>query len=86
MQRMTQTDFGTKTGFPLQDQSMYARQFSSDVAMPLMKMKSEQGPKLVYVTTPTAHFNAMDGQYLPDRMDDEKKQCVDRVTHTNYKG
>ncbi len=54
--------------------------FASDVAMP--SMKSEQGPKIVYVTTPTAHFNAMDGQYLQGRMDDEKKQCVDRVTHT----
>ncbi len=54
--------------------------FASDAAMP--SMKSEQGPKIVYVTTPTAHFNVMDGQYLQGRMDDEKKQCVDRVTRT----
>eukprot|EP00984_Skeletonema_dohrnii_P026028 scaffold15288_cov91-Skeletonema_dohrnii-CCMP3373.AAC.1 len=54
--------------------------FASDIAMPLMRSKSEQRPKIVFVTTPTSHFNTTDGQYLLNGMNDEQKQCVDRVT------
>jgi len=53
--------------------------FASDIAMPLMRSKSEQRPKIVYVTTPTSHFNTTDGQYLLNGMNHEQKQCVDRV-------
>eukprot|EP00984_Skeletonema_dohrnii_P031354 scaffold23704_cov72-Skeletonema_dohrnii-CCMP3373.AAC.1 len=35
--------------------------FASDIAMPLMRSKSEQRPKIVFVTTPTSHFNTTDG-------------------------
>ena len=93
---MGQIDFGTKTAFPAsgpmthlvynlgihrstrQSRRMLTH-FASDIAMPLMK--SKRGPKIFYVTTPTAHFNTTDGQYLPDEMNEEKKQCIDRVTH-----
>mmetsp|Transcript_21350 Transcript_21350/g.33015 ORF Transcript_21350/g.33015 Transcript_21350/m.33015 type:complete len:433 (+) Transcript_21350:1027-2325(+) len=53
--------------------------FVSNIAMPLMRSKSEHRPKIVYVTTPTAHFNTTNGQYLSRKMGDEQKQCVDRV-------
>eukprot|EP00984_Skeletonema_dohrnii_P006404 scaffold2295_cov93-Skeletonema_dohrnii-CCMP3373.AAC.1 len=53
--------------------------FASDIAMPLMRSKSEQGQKIVYMTTPTSHFNTTDGQHLSGKMGDEQKQCVDRV-------
>jgi hypothetical protein len=55
--------------------------FASDIAMPLMRSKSEQRPRIVYVTTPTSHFKTTNGQYLLNGMNDEQKQCVNRVTH-----
>ena len=93
---MGKIDFGAKTAFPpsgpmthlvynlgihrnSRQSSKMLKSFASDIAMPLMK--SKQGPKIIYVTTPTAHFNTTDGQYLKDEMSEEKKQCIDRVTH-----
>ena len=88
-------DFGTKTAFPPSgpmDVLVYnlgahespakskrsLNMFVSDIATPLMKMKER--PKIVYVTTPTAHFNTPNGQYIPNQMDESKKQCIDRVS------
>lgn len=89
-----QIDFGQKTAFPPSgpmDVLVYnlgahasptesremLTSFASDIAMPLMK--SEEGPKVLYVTTPTAHFNTIDGQWQDSGMDYKMKQCVDRV-------
>ncbi len=90
-----QIDFGQKTAFPPSgplDVLVYnlgahasptesremLTSFASDIAMPLMK--SEEGPKIVYVTTPTAHFNTIDGQWQDAGMDSKMKQCVNRVS------
>jgi len=90
-----QIDFGTKTAFPpsgpmdvlvynlgAHENTTKSREmltsFALDIATPLMK--SEQGPKIVYVTTPTAHFNTTDGQWQDGGMDDKEKQCVDRIS------
>ena len=54
--------------------------FASEIATPLMK--SERRPKIVYVMTPTSHFNTDDGQYIRfDVMDAEKRKCIDRVAY-----
>ena len=88
-------DFGTKTAFPpsgKMDVLVYnlgahespakakrdLNMFASNIAVPLMK--KEERPKIVYVTTPTAHFNTPNGQYILGQMDESKKQCIDRVS------
>ena len=55
--------------------------FDKNIATPLIKkgLKGERRPKLIYVLTPTQHFNTDDGQYIRQRMDDEKSKCVERV-------
>jgi len=42
-------------------------------------MKNERRPKIVYVMTPSQHFNTDNGQYKQHRMDEEKSKCVERV-------
>lgn len=65
--------------FSLTESSKILSYFASEIATPLM-MKNERRPKIVYVMTPSQHFNTHNGQYNQHRMDEEKSKCVERVT------
>jgi hypothetical protein len=92
---MGRIGFGTKTAFrpsgpmdvlvynvgahfSLSESSKILSYFASEIATPLM-MKNERRPKIVYVMTPSQHFNTDNGQYKQHRMDEEKSKCVERV-------
>lgn len=95
--RLGTIGFGTKTAFPpsgpmdvlvynvgahfsLMESRKILSYFASEVATPLMK--KERRPKIVYVVTPSQHFNTDNGQYKHRyRMDDVKNQCVERVAY-----
>eukprot|EP00984_Skeletonema_dohrnii_P005242 scaffold1835_cov95-Skeletonema_dohrnii-CCMP3373.AAC.6 len=79
---MTHLVYNVGAHFTLMESRNMLNSFVSNIAMPLMRSKSEHRPKIVYVITPTAHFNTPDGQYIrKDRMDDERSKCVERVSY-----
>ena len=54
----------------------------AEITMPFIDEEQEHRPKIVYVITPTAHFNTPDRQYIrKDRMDGERSKCVEHVSY-----
>lgn len=64
--------------FSLSQSEKIVNYFASEIATPLMT-KNERRPKIVYVMTPSQHFNTDSGQYMQHNMDEEKSKCVERV-------
>mmetsp|Transcript_10022 Transcript_10022/g.16561 ORF Transcript_10022/g.16561 Transcript_10022/m.16561 type:complete len:438 (-) Transcript_10022:224-1537(-) len=78
---MTHLVYNVGAHFSIWDSRNILNSFVSDIAKPLMKI--ERRPKIIYVVTPTAHFNTGDGQYIrkKGRMDGERSKCVERVRY-----
>ena len=78
---MTHLVYNVGAHFSIWDSRKILKSFVSDIAKPLM-MK-ERRPKIIYVVTPTAHFNTGDGQYIRRKgsMNDERSKCVERVAY-----
>lgn len=69
--------------FTLSESQRHLGYFVREITTPLMKKDKlgQRRPKLIYVTTPTQHFNTHDGQYKRKRMDDESSKCVAQVPY-----
>ena len=69
--------------FTLSESQKHLGYFVREITTPLMKKDKlgQRRPKLIYVTTPTQHFNTHDGQYKRKRMDDESSKCVAQVPY-----
>ncbi len=78
---MTHFVYNVGTHYSIWTSRKILTHFVKEIATPLMK--NERRPKIIYVVTPTAHFNTGDGQYIRrgDVMDDEKSKCVERISH-----
>ena len=69
--------------FTLSESQKHLEYFVREITTPLMKKDKlgQRRTKLIYVTTPTQHFNTDDGQYKRNRMDDESNKCVSQVPY-----